>query len=159
MRKWLNQISFLGIIGYLAFAGLSCNDAADGFNAEAGSTVKVPADTTITTSGGVLFLYSAFVVRKDGSPGNNIQIRFFANNGCRLYDKAANEAVIIPDLARLQEVDSASYFVTTDTDGKYQIVVRIDPPSTFGLTKYTCQVFVDIGVASGTTTFSVAEPS
>ena len=139
---------------------LGCNTAPDGFNAPSDSTVTVLAEgTSIVTGVPVLRLVNVqveVVENNENVPGGNIFVQIQCVK-CTIYDKADGEAFTAADASKLQEV-SNPYAVITDSRGIYPVVVEFQPSSSLGVSSYTAEVLVDIGVATGNATFTINDP-
>lgn len=140
---------------FVALAGLSCNDAPVGHNAESGASISISACPAISTNTNGLVLLTAFVKNSRGEPAQGYQIQFVCTT-CDIYDRAPDENVTSPDLARLQAV-SNPYFVASDSRGMYQLVVGVTAPANLGLGSYSATLAADIGVASASTSCAVSQ--
>src|SRR6266446_3305809 len=105
MRSRLQRItSGLGMAALCTYL-LSCNQGEEGFNAETGSKVILPADASVTTNDDLFILATAAVTSSADLPANDIQIQLICTK-CDLFDAASGVSEVIPDPSLLQQVTS-----------------------------------------------------
>lgn len=147
------------VVLFVSSTFLSCNPAAEGFGAPSGSTVEIkgPASVQGGQDSYVLVTVSVKVPFQDALvPGNNI----FASVNClrcTLFDRAAGQNATLPDSTKVVEV-SNPYSFSTNSNGSYQVVVKLDDPANLGVTTYEAKVLADIGVANAEFIINVVAP-
>src|SRR6266850_8574235 len=138
----------------IAASVLSCNEGVSGFNAEAGSTVSVPASQTVKITGTFNVIWDLSVTTSAGTPANGIQVQLICTN-CTLLDRPNGDGgtITTDNLSEFQAVP-IPHIVKTNARGGYQLIVQIQPPANIGATTYDAQVSSDIGVGGAVNTIT-----
>ena len=144
MTATLQKTGLVGVLLAAMLPALSCNQAAEGFNAESGSSISMGTPASATTSEDVYYLITFSVTNSLGQPANGIQVQTFCQF-CEFFDRAPGEYITICDPARLQAVSQPAVFKTGDR-GSYQLCVLEPAPANVGLSSYTDHITADIGV-------------
>ncbi len=144
------------IIAMGALLLLSCGDASvTGYKAPYGSKVELPEDWEIKTNTAVDTVVDVYVTDEDGNPLNEIQLQLGCFM-CTIYDKVNPDGGPITSNDSLQAVNSP-YIVKTTDSGYYEVVVRVQPPTTYSVDEYEAQFWASIGVDNETVNITVSK--
>ncbi len=143
---------------FLCIFTTSCGEAVVGYTAPQGAEVTTDADSDVTIHGSSPFylFYDFFVKDEEDNPLNGVGVQLVCNM-CSIRDTAAADGELITDVSQTS-VMSNPYFVETNSRGGYQIILELAPPSAYGVSEYTAQIGVNIGVTDAVSSFTVKEP-
>jgi hypothetical protein len=153
IRKIVGNVLVLGSL-VLTF---SCNEAADGFNAETGSSVGIRVSGGSSTNEDLLLPVTVSVNSSLGTPANGIQVKLNCTIFCEFFDRAPGEDETICDLSRVVAIVDDVFVFQTGNRGAYDLCVRMPAPANVGLSSYTETLTANIGVATATASVSMTQ--